>query len=204
MASTSRSPTPRRKDSRRLPPPADAEERRALHHARTQDLRGQGALGQRTRHWRGKVPVGRTVARRPGDPHAGAATHRPRHRAARRPDRLRRRRRAPRLPPAGVLRRSRDRRSRAVGIRWSKGQVDSFIANDTRLMPARRMLLITGPNMGGKSTYMRQAALIVLLAHCGSFVRPRRAAGWVRSTRSTRASAPRTTSPPAARPSWSR
>ena len=53
-------------------------------------------------------------------------------------------------------------------------QIDSFIANDTRLSPARRMLLITGPNMGGKSTYMRQAALIVLLAHCGSFVPARR------------------------------
>ena len=49
-------------------------------------------------------------------------------------------------------------------------QVDTFIANDARLNPARRMLLITGPNMGGKSTYMRQVALIVLLAHCGSFV----------------------------------
>ena len=46
----------------------------------------------------------------------------------------------------------------------------SFIANDTRINPTRRMLLITGPNMGGKSTYMRQVALIVLLAHCGSFV----------------------------------
>jgi DNA mismatch repair protein MutS len=45
-----------------------------------------------------------------------------------------------------------------------------FIANDLDLNPARRMLLITGPNMGGKSTYMRQTALIVLLAHCGSFV----------------------------------
>ncbi len=49
-------------------------------------------------------------------------------------------------------------------------QVDSFIANDLDLHPRRRMLLITGPNMGGKSTYMRQVALIVLLAHCGSFV----------------------------------
>ncbi|MCO5096703.1 MAG: DNA mismatch repair protein MutS [Rhodocyclaceae bacterium] len=56
-----------------------------------------------------------------------------------------------------------------------EGQVDSFIANDCRFDPARRMLLVTGPNMGGKSTYMRQAALIVLLAHCGAFV-PARAA----------------------------
>ncbi|MEW6514836.1 MAG: DNA mismatch repair protein MutS [Pseudomonadota bacterium] len=49
-------------------------------------------------------------------------------------------------------------------------QVDSFIANDLDLSPKRRMLIVTGPNMGGKSTYMRQTALIVLLAHCGSFV----------------------------------
>ena len=54
-------------------------------------------------------------------------------------------------------------------------QVDRFIANDTRLSPARQLLLITGPNMGGKSTYMRQVALIALLAHVGSFV-PARAA----------------------------
>ncbi|MBL6703804.1 MAG: DNA mismatch repair protein MutS, partial [Pseudomonadales bacterium] len=45
-----------------------------------------------------------------------------------------------------------------------------FIANNTLLNDSRRMLLITGPNMGGKSTYMRQNALIVLLAHCGAFV----------------------------------
>jgi len=49
-------------------------------------------------------------------------------------------------------------------------QVDSFVANDLRLSGSRKLLLITGPNMGGKSTYMRQAALIVLIAHCGSFV----------------------------------
>ncbi|MEX2198524.1 MAG: DNA mismatch repair protein MutS [Burkholderiales bacterium] len=51
-----------------------------------------------------------------------------------------------------------------------EGQVERFIANDTRLAPARQLLLITGPNMGGKSTYMRQVALIALLAHTGAFV----------------------------------
>ena len=45
-----------------------------------------------------------------------------------------------------------------------------FIANNTLLDAQRRMLLITGPNMGGKSTYMRQTALIALLAHVGAFV----------------------------------
>ncbi|MDP3839716.1 MAG: DNA mismatch repair protein MutS, partial [Methylococcales bacterium] len=45
-----------------------------------------------------------------------------------------------------------------------------FVPNDLNLSNTRRMLVITGPNMGGKSTYMRQAALIVLLAHIGSYV----------------------------------
>jgi DNA mismatch repair protein MutS len=49
--------------------------------------------------------------------------------------------------------------------------IDSpFIANDLSLDETQRLLVITGPNMGGKSTYMRQAALIVILAHVGSFV----------------------------------
>jgi DNA mismatch repair protein MutS len=52
---------------------------------------------------------------------------------------------------------------------------ESFIANDTKLADGRRLLLITGPNMGGKSTYMRQTALIALLAHVGSFVPASRA-----------------------------
>ncbi len=45
-----------------------------------------------------------------------------------------------------------------------------FIANPIELNPQRRMLIITGPNMGGKSTYMRQTALIALMAHIGSYV----------------------------------
>jgi DNA mismatch repair protein MutS len=47
---------------------------------------------------------------------------------------------------------------------------DPFIANPLNLSSQRRMLIITGPNMGGKSTYMRQTALIALLAYIGSFV----------------------------------
>ncbi|WP_420230052.1 DNA mismatch repair protein MutS [Psychrobacter sp. ER1] len=59
----------------------------------------------------------------------------------------------------------------------NSSSTNHFVANDCMLGSANageghpeRLLLITGPNMGGKSTYMRQTALIVLLAHCGSFV----------------------------------
>ncbi len=47
---------------------------------------------------------------------------------------------------------------------------DPFIPNPIILNPERRMLIITGPNMGGKSTYMRQTALITLLSHIGAYV----------------------------------
>ncbi len=66
----------------------------------------------------------------------------------------------------------------AEGIRIMRGRHpvvervrnEPFEPNDLVLDNERRMLVITGPNMGGKSTYMRQCALIVLLAHTGSFV----------------------------------
>ena len=57
--------------------------------------------------------------------------------------------------------------------RKSTKHTSRFVANDCALgsdSNLERLLMITGPNMGGKSTYMRQTALIVLLAHCGSFV----------------------------------
>jgi DNA mismatch repair protein MutS len=49
-------------------------------------------------------------------------------------------------------------------------QTTEFVPNDLRLDPDRRLLLVTGPNMSGKSTYLRQAALAVVLAQAGSFV----------------------------------
>ncbi|MFZ1181449.1 MAG: DNA mismatch repair protein MutS, partial [Herbaspirillum sp.] len=51
-----------------------------------------------------------------------------------------------------------------------ENQIEHFIANDCAFSAERRLLLITGPNMGGKSTFMRQVALITLLAYIGSFV----------------------------------
>ena len=57
-----------------------------------------------------------------------------------------------------------------VEARLAETGAGSFMANDCRLDANRRMLVITGPNMGGKSTFMRQVALIVLLAAMGSFV----------------------------------
>ncbi len=84
----------------------------------------------------------------------------------------------------------------AVSLDWCKPELDNgthlnieqgrhpvveqiqdspFVANDVWLDAQRRMLLITGPNMGGKSTYMRQVALLTVMAHIGSFVPARSA-----------------------------
>lgn len=72
--------------------------------------------------------------------------------------------------------------SPAPGIEIEQGrhpvveaQVEQFIANDCALNAERKLLLITGPNMGGKSTFMRQTALISLLAYVGSYVPAKRA-----------------------------
>jgi DNA mismatch repair protein MutS len=57
-----------------------------------------------------------------------------------------------------------------VESRLAETSGGSFIANDTRLGPRQRMQVITGPNMGGKSTYMRQVAIVCLLGAMGSYV----------------------------------
>jgi len=57
-----------------------------------------------------------------------------------------------------------------VEARLAEKSAGAFIANDTQLGPQQRMQVITGPNMGGKSTYMRQIAIVVLLASIGSHV----------------------------------
>ena len=57
-----------------------------------------------------------------------------------------------------------------VEARLAETGAGNFMANDCRLDASRKMLVITGPNMGGKSTFMRQVALIALLAAIGSFV----------------------------------
>ena len=78
---------------------------------------------------------------------------------------------------AATLRWTRPRFSRTPGIEIRAGRhpvveagVETYVPNDCVMRDNRRMLLITGPNMGGKSTYMRSIALIAVLACCGSFV----------------------------------
>jgi DNA mismatch repair protein MutS len=61
-----------------------------------------------------------------------------------------------------------------VQARLAETSAGAFIANDTHLRPKQRMQIITGPNMGGKSTYMRQIAVITLLASMGSYVPAKR------------------------------
>ncbi len=84
-----------------------------------------------------------------------------------------------------------------------------FVANDSDLSPppemdAGRIWLITGPNMAGKSTFLRQNALIAIMAQMGSFVPAKSRAYRHRRPACSRASAPPTTWRAAARPSWSR
>jgi DNA mismatch repair protein MutS len=76
-----------------------------------------------------------------------------------------------------ALRLTRPRFSTEPGLAIRRGrhpvverQVEDFVPNDVTLASDRRLLVVTGPNMGGKSTYMRQTAVIALLAYCGAYV----------------------------------
>jgi DNA mismatch repair protein MutS len=153
----------------RLQPPPDAEGRRALHHAGAEGLRGQGAVGARALAGAREGAVrraGGVVARRArtaaADGGGGGGAGR-----AREP------RGAGRDPEAGAAGAGQRAAARIRGGRHpvvERVSTEPFIPNDLALDAGRRMLVITGPNMGGKSTYMRQAALIVILAYAGSFV----------------------------------
>ena len=152
-----------RKRAGRLPAPADDEERRALHHARAEGVRGQGAVGAGARAGAREGAL-RAAARRAAAASRGALGRRPRARVARRAGRPgRARERADWCRPKFV-------REPCIEIERGRHPVvearlaetgKPFMANDCRLDARRRMLVITGPNMGGKSTFMRQVALIV-------------------------------------------
>ncbi len=78
---------------------------------------------------------------------------------------------------------------------------EQFVPNDIILDPEQRVIILTGPNMAGKSTILRQVGLITLLAQMGSFV-PADGAELAWRTASSRASAPRTTWRWGTAPSW--
>jgi len=160
-------PGPRR--SRRLYSSSDAEKRGALHHSRAQGVRGQGAVGEVPRAGAGKAALREPDRHLNADLDALQATGRS-------------------LAALDVLCAFAERAQHlefvrphlletpGFDIRGGRHPVvenvsqHPFVPNDLILDDDRRMLVITGPNMGGKSTYMRQAALIALLAHTGSFV----------------------------------
>ena len=81
----------------------------------------------------------------------------------------------PQLDDAPGIRIERGRHPVVEAVRAEPFEPNDLVLGDTPEHGGRRMLVITGPNMGGKSTYMRQNALIVLLAHIGSFVPAARA-----------------------------
>ena len=116
--------------------------------------------------------------------------------------------RAAPLRPAARSRASRAHRHRdgRHPVVEAMAGASGFVPNDCRARPRRasRSSIITGPNMAGKSTYLRQVALIVLLAQMGSFVPAARGRDRRSSTASSRASARATTWPAASRRSWSR
>ena len=159
--------------ARRLRAQADPGQRRALHHARVEGLRAQGARrrGQDPRARKGTLrrgpqrsPPPKRSAFAPPPPPWPSSTSPPRSRSGRREPLP-----APAFSESGEMRIMAGRHP--VIERLAEQEAGRFIPNDLYLNDTTDLIaIITGPNMGGKSTYLRQAALIALLAQMGSFV----------------------------------
>ena len=191
----------------RLHPPPDARRRRPLQLARAARGGEPGGRGGRARarrrgracrgadrSWRSPRP---RRSPRPPKPSPGSTSPRATPIARRKADG-----RLPQLTDEPCLEIEAGRHPVVEAALRQAGE--RFVANDLSLGPDDRLWLITGPNMGGKSTFLRQTALIAVLAQAGSFVPAARAQGSASSTACSAASARRTISRAAARPSWSR
>ena len=182
----------------------DTEGRGALHHAGAQGIRGQGAVCARARARPRESPL--RNAHRHAARNAGGAQGFGRPRVATVDVLTNLAERAVALNLSRPVLTDRNRLDIVQGRHLVVEHVidTPFIANDLALDETRKLLVITGPNMGGKSTFMRQTALIAILAHIGSYVPAESLTMWPDRPDLSRASARVMTWQAAAPLSWSR